>query len=306
MIITAIFISIAIFVIYNYINEVNTYNIFEAYNLDIEESVAIYKIEKENSIYITISIGIVWILTIIYILANFIINKRQEHEFNEIITNIKDISNKNYENIFKEIKEGTFGAFQNEIYQTVTKLQEYARILEDERKKLSQYLSDISHQLRTPLLSMNVLVDNLIEYGNNDSDIENNKKRIINISTQLDKMKWLVENLLKMAQLDTKSVVLKKEEINVDRLINEVINNLDILIELFEQKIIVDGTTNTTFVGDLKWNTEAITNIVKNAIEHSKKGSTIYIKYEENIFYTQITIEDNGERNIRQRFGTYI
>lgn len=306
MIITAISISIAIFVIYNYINKVNTHNIFETYNLNIEESVAIYEIEKENRIYITISIGTIWLLTIIYILANFIINKRQEHEFDEIITNIKDISTKNYENIFKEIKEGKFGAFQNEIYQTVTKLQEYAKTLEDERKKLSQYLSDISHQLRTPLLSLNVLVDNLIAYGNNNFDIENNKKRLIEISAQLDKMKWLVENLLKMAQLDTKSVVLKKEKINVDRLINEVINNLEILIELFEQEIIVAGTANSTFVGDLKWNIEAITNIVKNAIEHSKKGSKIYIKYEENIFYTQITVEDNGERNIRQRFGTYI
>lgn len=289
---SSIIITISIILIFNYINKMNITNIYNKYELNIIETTALYEAEKEMKLYLIISIICVWILTIIVILLNYISLKSVKNIIEMTLSNIENIINNNYEIQPGKVMDDEFGVFQNQIYQIVDKLKEYSNTTNKDREKLSKYLEDISHQIRTPLMTMTVMTDNMVD--NNKNLDENTYKYICNISKQLSKINWLVNNLLKMARLDTKSVDFKKETINVDKLVREAVKNIEILLDIYEQKIVIKGKENLKFIGDFKWNVEAITNILKNAVEHSKKGGEIKIEYKENNLFLEIIIEDKG------------
>lgn len=292
-IITIILLSICIIFSFNITNEKYKEKIFNQYQFDINESVAIYELEKQIDFYIILAIVFVLFSIIILYVTSYILIKKEEEHLIKITKNIENISKRDYQFLIKEADKGSIGTFQDEIYKTIIRLQEYSNQIESDKKKLSIYLSDISHQLRTLLLSITILVDNLLE--NMTEFPEEERQLIYNMSVQIDKMKWLVDSLLKMAQLDTKSIILKKENINIRELLNIVEKNVEILLELKNQNIEIKGKDDICFIGDFKWNVEAITNIVKNAIEYSKEGETVNISYEKNVLYTTIIIEDKGK-----------
>lgn len=296
-------INIIIIILFKTIYKFNLHNILDTYDLNINEITAIYELEKENNFYIILTLIFINILLLIFILFKYFEERKKRKQFEKIRLNLIEIDKENYYSFIKDIEEGEFGTFQNDIYSTVIRLREYAEKINEDKNKLSSYMSDISHQLRTPLLAVNVLTDNLIQ-----TEETNNKnyKTVLKISRELDKMQWLVDNLLKMAQLDIKVIKFRKEKIYVCQLIQEVMKNVEILADLYEIKIIANGEKNAKFIGDIKWNIEALTNIVKNAIEHSKKDDSIYINYTENLLYTEIAIKDERKRNFTRRFTTYI
>lgn len=296
-------INIIIIILFKTIYKFNLHNILDTYDLNINEITAIYELEKENNFYIILTLIFINILLLIFILFKYFEERKKRKQFEKIRLNLIEIDKGNYYSFIKDIEEREFGTFQNDIYSTVIRLREYAEKINEDKNKLSSYMSDISHQLRTPLLAVNVLTDNLIQ-----TEETNNKnyKTVLKISRELDKMQWLVDNLLKMAQLDIKVIKFRKEKIYVCQLIQEVMKNVEILADLYEIKIIANGEKNAKFIGDIKWNIEALTNIVKNAIEHSKKDDSIYINYTENLLYTEIAIKDERKRNFTRRFTTYI
>ena len=294
MLVTIILACIGLILSFNLVNKYNKRQILNQYNFDINESVAIYEFEKELSIYIIIAMFFIFICSIIWYVTNYILINNEKIKLENIIKNIENISKRDYNFLVQETDISSFGAFKDEIYKAIINLQEYAKQIEDDKKKLSIYLSDISHQLRTPLLSVTILADNLLE--NISQFPEEERKLIYRMSIELDKMKWLVDSLLKIAQLDTKSVTLKKEKINIKNLLDAVQKNVEILLDLKNEtiKVIYKTPNNICFTGDFKWILEAFTNIVKNAIEYSKQGDIIKIYCSQNVLYTEIIIEDNG------------
>lgn len=301
--ITIILLSVSIVVSFRIINERYKSIIFNKYQFDINESVAIYELEKQINTYILLTILFVLIIAIIWIITSYIFMKKEENKLKNITKDIEKICNRDYNLLIQNVDTSCFGTFQNEIYKTIIRLQEYGQETEKDRRKLSMYLSDISHQLRTPLLSITVLVDDLLE--NMSEFSEEQRKLIYHMSIQLDKMKWLVDSLLKIAQLDTNSIKLKKENINIKELLNTVEKNVEILLELRNQTIAIKNEDDISFIGDFKWSVEAITNIIKNAIEYSKEGDNIQIFYKKNVLYTEIIIEDKG-RGISEDELTHI
>ena len=292
IIIVSIIICISIILIFNYINKNNIEGIFSKYELNINDTIALYEIEKEIKTYIIISVLSVLVLTVIVIAINYILANSSKKRIDNTLLNIENIINNNYKLEFGQMPDDNFGMFQNQIYQIVDKLQEYSNSIREDREELSKYLEDISHQIRTPLMAMTVMTDNMVADGSYlDKDT---REYAQSISKQLSQINWMVDNLLKMASLDTKSVVLRKEEIEVGKLFKEVIKNIEILLELNEQEVVIEGKKELTFIGDFKWNVEAFTNIIKNSAEHSKKGEKIYIKFSENALYMEIVIEDRG------------
>ncbi len=290
---TAIFViamCIGIIIIFKFINKSNIDKIFNKYNLNMEETVTIYEIEKENDIYIVLTILAIIFISGMYIILTYFAKRKlnnQLKEISNIVIHIKEIKN---QNILNQVDTNLLGSMKNEIFQTVKRLHEYTDNLNKDRKLLSEYLSDIAHQLRTPLLSMSISTDILLQ--SDELQLIKDRNMICNISNQLDQMQWLVDNLLKMAQLDTKAITLKKDRISMHKLINTVIQNVEILLEIYNREITVMLDNNISYIGDFKWNVEAITNIVKNSIEHSKKR--ILIKCKDNALYTEIIIEDDG------------
>ena len=177
------------------------------------------------------------------------------------------------------------------LYKVTLRLKEANELLEQETQYLADAMSDISHQLKTPLTSMRMM-NELLADPNLDE-----QTRLMFISqnkTQLDRLQWLVSSLLKFAKLDTKTADFKQEILSVKTLIQHAIEPLMIPLEIKEQQFIVQGD-ECKIVGDFHWTVEALTNIFKNAIEHTPVCGTIQVNIQKNPIYTEITIKDNGE-----------
>ena len=192
----------------------------------------------------------------------------------------------------RDNEEGELSILKNEIYKVTLMLSKQGEFLKRDKERLADAISDISHQLKTPLTSMMVMIDLL---GEENLEIEKRMEFTKNIEIQLERMEWLLTSLLKLSKIDAGTVIFKKEKVLVAELIKKAINPLLIPMEIKEQELIIDGKENTSFIGDINWTTEAIINILKNCIEHTKNKGRISIFYEENPLYTEIKISDKGK-----------
>ena len=269
-------------------------------NNDINEILEKYSIDNkildgiENKKYSSIRYNILIILLgfVLYLLINIIHERKENKTIREITEYIKKINEKKYELKIEENTENELSKLKNELYKITVMLKEEAEESMNAKKTLKVAIEDISHQLKTPLTSMSIMLDNIIE--NPDMDNETRNLFIHEINRQIKWINWLILSLLKLAKLDSNTIEFEKNNINVQNLVNNVIKNLEIPIDIKEQKIIITGDKNTSFVGDYNWENEAITNVLKNCIEHTDKNKNIYIKFEENNFYTKIEIIDEG------------
>lgn len=247
-------------------------------------------------IFETVSLGIY----LIYVIT-------QEKKIAEINEYIKQINNKNYILKIEENDNGELSKLRNELYKTTVLLKETAEISEKEKENLSTAIADISHQLKTPLTSIRIMLDNIQD----DPDMEKEVREdfLIEISKQIDWISSLVVALLKIAKFDAGTIKMENNEINAKNLIDNIVSNLAILMELKNIEIITNVDEKATFIADYKWQQEALTNILKNAIEHSKHNSRIYITVENTNLFLKIIIKDEGSgidkedlKHIFQRF----
>lgn len=188
--------------------------------------------------------------------------------------------------------EGELSILKNEIYKLSLKLQSQAELLLRDKTYLADSLSDISHQLKTPLTSMRMMVD-LLEQDS--LPLEKREEFVRNISTGLERMEWLVQALLKLSKLDADAVTFKNTSIEVDSLIKKAVEPLLISMEMRNITLNIRPIKETIrIMGDFHWLAEAFTNIIKNCIEHTKPNGSITISYNDNNLYTKIDIEDTG------------
>lgn len=247
-------------------------------------------------IFGTVSLGIY----LIYVIT-------QEKKIAEINEYIKQINNKNYILKIEENDNGELSKLRNELYKTTVLLKETAEISEKEKENLSTAIADISHQLKTPLTSIRIMLDNIQD--NPDMEKAVRDDFLADISRQIDWISSLVVSLLKIAKFDAGTIKMENNEINAKNLIDNIVSNLAILIELKNIEIITNVDEKATFIADYKWQQEALTNILKNAIEHSKQNSRIYITVENTSLFLKIIIKDEGSgidkedlKHIFQRF----
>ena len=247
-------------------------------------------------IFGTVSLGIY----LIYVIT-------QEKKIAEINEYIKQINNKNYILKIEENDNGELSKLRNELYKTTVLLKETAEISEKEKENLSTAIADISHQLKTPLTSIRIMLDNIQD--NPDMEKAVRDDFLADISKQIDWIGSLVVSLLKIAKFDAGTIKMENNEINAKNLIDNIVSNLAILIELKNIEIITTVDEKATFIADYKWQQEALTNILKNAIEHSKQNSRIYITVENTSLFLKIIIKDEGSgidkedlKHIFQRF----
>lgn len=247
-------------------------------------------------IFGTVSLGIY----LIYVIT-------QEKKIAEINEYIKQINNKNYILKIEENDNGELSKLRNELYKTTVLLKETAEISEKEKENLSTAIADISHQLKTPLTSIRIMLDNIQDDPDMKKEVREDFLR--EISKQIDWISSLVVALLKIAKFDAGTIKMENNEINAKNLIDNIVSNLAILMELKNIEIITNVDEKATFIADYKWQQEALTNILKNAIEHSKQNSRIYITVENTSLFLKITIKDEGSgidkedlKHIFQRF----
>lgn len=247
---------------------------------------------KMTQIYETILIIAIFILTItIWTLYTI----KQNKKIHEIDMYLKKVNSGDYTLKIEENSEDELSKLRNELYKTTVLLREAAENSKKENINLSNSLADISHQLKTPLTSIRIMIDNI--YDNPDMDEETKMDFIKSINNQIEWISSLVVSLLKLAKFDAGTIVMNDENVNIIELINNVKDNLSIILELKEIDIILEYDHSKPIIVsiDYTWQLEALTNIIKNAIEHSKNNSKIHIKIEDSSVFTKIIIADEGE-----------
>ncbi len=197
----------------------------------------------------------------------------------------------------RDNKEGSFSMLKNDIYSLIQSQNERLLQTEAERDILAEYMADISHQLKTPLTSMKIMMD-LLE----DAEPEKQQEFIQNMKFSLSKMEWLIAALLKMAKLDAKAITFTPQKVKASELLQGVLTSVEIILDINSQSIILEQ--DAEILCDKKWTIEALTNIVKNAMEHSPKGGTITINSGSNPMYEWIAITDSGAGLRKEQYAS--
>jgi signal transduction histidine kinase len=187
--------------------------------------------------------------------------------------------------------EGSFSLLKNDLYKVTVRLREQAELLQKDKTALSSLIADISHQIKTPLTSVGVLADLLAE----DPPEADRHSFVERLRAQLGRIQWLAGALLKLARLDAGTAAFKSEPVNVRLLVERAVEPLRIPLEIKKQHLKIDGSEDAGYTGDLNWSAEALTNVVKNCIEHTPVGGRIEISYNANVLFTEIVVSDDGE-----------
>ena len=190
---------------------------------------------------------------------------------------------------FDKYHEGELAVLQSEIHKMTMRLREQRWQLEDDKRYLANALADISHQVRTPLTSINLLVGLLSEPNIPDERRRKLTHELLDLLLRID---WLITTLLKISKLDAGTVRFQQETISLNELIRKATDSLLIPIEIKEQNLYINANGN--FTGDVSWTVEAISNIVKNCVEHTPNGGEIRIEAGENSLFAEIVISDSG------------
>ena len=234
-------------------------------------------------------------------------NYKRKNDIKDIIKYIEQINRRNYELEIDSISEDELSILKNEIYKTAVMLKEAALNSNKDKLNLKKSLEDISHQLKTPLTSILVLLDNLIDEPDMDFSIRNDF--IIDIKRNVININFLVQALLKLSKFDANTVHFIKKENDLEMIVKEAIKNVSTLCDLRNINIKLNTLENAKVECDAKWQIEAITNIIKNAIEHSKDNSSIIINIDNNRVYSKIEVIDFGDgiskRDIKHIFERF-
>lgn len=247
------------------------------------------------SILLKCSLSLIMLIELPIILGNiiyFIFLIKQHKKIKDLSKYMNRILNEDYSFDIKDYEEGCISSLKNDIYKMTVKLKEQSDISLKDKKYLEEVLSDISHQLKTPLTSMYVINDVLLS----DSNIEEAKKQefLLRNRSQLERIEWLVTTLLKISRLDSGSEKIKRKPVALEELISKSIEPIKIPMELKEQKLELDYDPNIMLDIDLNWTREALINILKNAHEHTPFQGKIIIRANNTPIYVELEIIDNG------------
>lgn len=196
----------------------------------------------------------------------------------------------NYDIDINDNKENELSILKNEIYKTTIMLKEQASNSQKDKYALKESLEDISHQLKTPLTAITIMLDNVTS-----DNIDNKVKMrfLSDIKKEVSNINFLVQNLLKLSRFDVNAITYNISLNKLEDIICESLNNLSSLSDLKNVKIKHIKNESVMLKCDYKWEVEAITNIIKNCIEHTENG-TVKISYNDCKTYIKLVIEDNG------------
>ncbi|MEG0995071.1 MAG: HAMP domain-containing sensor histidine kinase [Bacilli bacterium] len=263
-------------------------SILDKYGISVDSSSFAH--EKSllfKTYFITLLVVIILITSLyLYSMNNFY------KKLDSISDYIKNVLNHKIPLKMKDYYEGSFSNLQDDVYKITNRLIEQHEDVSKDKKYLEETLSDISHQLKTPLTSL-YMINNCLR----DSDLSSSMKTkfLEENEKQLERIEWLVTSLLKLSRLESGMIKLKREQVKVIHLLEEAISVLAIPIELKHQACRYKGKMDVMVRCDFKWTIESLVNIIKNAHEHTPTGGIITFMWQDNPLYVSITIQDTGE-----------
>ncbi len=270
----------------------NGAKILQKYGVEIDNSIVAsskFLITQSLKLSLVIIGGIGLVLAIYFYWRDW----RQNDEMRKLVKYLQDLSNNLYDLKLEENEEGELSILTNELYKVTVLLREAAATNQKHSENLETALADISHQLRTPLTSLQVMVDNI--YEDPEMPAEVRQDFLQSISRQLDNMSNLVTTLLNLAKFDNGAIKMHDRLVKVGEILDDVKDKLAILADLRDVRIEFTGDLTAEVELDARWQTEALANIVKNCIEHSPAGEKVKITVKDCPLFLKIMIEDAGD-----------
>lgn len=266
------------------------YKELENYGINVNKDSII--LENNHDFYKLIIVQNLLLVVMVGVLISVFLkyDRNKDKEINEITKYIEEINRRNYKLHIDEISEDELSILKNEIYKTTVMLKENAENSLADKIELKKSLEDISHQLKTPLTSILVILDNLIDDPNMDQEVREDFIR--DIKREVTNINFLVQSLLKLSKFDSNTISFIKADKKIKDIVDEALKNVAVTCDLKNISLIVNGDNQAKINCDSMWEIEAITNIIKNCVEHSEENSKIIINYEHNNVYSCITIQD--------------
>lgn len=246
-----------------------------------------------SSFFIHWLAGAVMIVTLIILgYIAYVESRNRKKKINALSLQLRRLIQGDYRFDFGAFEEGELEVLSSDLGKLVISYREQADALLRDKVWLSNSLSDISHQLKTPITSMNVLIDLLKE---DDLDEAQRNEFIRRLGRQINRLDWLVRNLLILSKLDAESIVYTKEDITCHQLLLQALEPMQINFELKEQPVRLSGQIDSVIKVDRNWTAEALTNILKNASEHGPFGKAVELRVIDGPMTTAIEITNEGE-----------
>ncbi|MBR5713488.1 MAG: HAMP domain-containing histidine kinase [Clostridia bacterium] len=227
-------------------------------------------------------------LTIALIIAIYMNSRKRYIQMSELSERIDSLISGAEDVDIRCYSEGELSILQSELTKLTVKLREQTSALRDDKKLLADSIADISHQIRTPLTAINLL---LTEYSKSADEAER-ANLLSELNRQLARIDRLISALLKLARLDADSVTMETSEVPLKELIREALSPIDIQMELRDQEAVIEAEGTVTC--DRSWTAEALTNILKNCSEHMGAGR-LYITASDTPLFSEIVIRDTGK-----------
>lgn len=261
-----------------------------------------------RNVNIIVSTSIIGVMSVLFIICFCMYLRRRKKDIFELQDYMDKISRGNYELEINDNSEDELSSLKNSLYKIMVYMKEQADSARIKKVMLAQSVSDISHQLKTPLTSTQVLLDNLND--NPDMDYSTRKKFIYEALNQVNGMSWMIVSMLKLSRIDAGVVEFNNENISINKIIEEAVGNLEVIAEIKNVNIEKNidnrnedelNKSDIYIKGDYNWNREALQNIIKNAIEHSNDKGTVKINITDNDVYTAVYITNRGDKLSDQR-----
>ncbi len=261
-----------------------------------------------RNVNIIVSTSIIGVMSVLFIICFCMYLRRRKKDIFELQDYMDKISRGNYELEINDNSEDELSSLKNSLYKIMVYMKEQADSARIKKVMLAQSVSDISHQLKTPLTSTQILLDNLND--NPDMEYATRKKFIYEALNQVNGMSWMIVTMLKLSRIDAGVVEFNNENISINKIIEEAVGNLEVIAEIKNVNIEKNidnrnedelNKSDIYIKGDYNWNREALQNIIKNAIEHSNDKGTVKINITDNDVYTAVYITNRGDKLSDQR-----
>lgn len=209
--------------------------------------------------------------------------KRLASEIDEVLHNGRRVD-------FSTSREGDVAVLSNELAKMVARLSRTSEQLATERNALSDSLADISHQIRTPLTAITLMLPAI----EREQDATERKIALRKLESMIERVSWLVTTLLKIAKIDAGAMHVEHNRTLCGPVVKRAIAPLETSLDLRDVRLDVEVEDDASFAGDALWTAEAVQNIVKNCMEHTPSGGVIKIRATEDVLATTIEITDTG------------
>lgn len=267
--------------------------LFKKYGIDMEKDSAVLSNEKALKGALWLDIFLVVLFAGGFCLYIVLIRFSFKRQVRQVADYLRRINQGDYRLVMADSTEGEISILKGELYKTAIYLRESAENAKTDKLLLKDALSDISHQLKTPLTSLSINMENL--EGNPDMASENQNRIMRRAKRDVDNISHMVQAILKLSRLEADVVEFDEKDTLLSEIVSEAADNVMALCDLRDIRLSIDeGSDKDACIhADAYWQCEAITNIVKNAVEHAESEVKIgFYRYE---MYAEITVQNDGE-----------